>query len=225
MAKRNVKSTAGLQLKPIHPKTPAQNLLFDAYNKGNSLFLHGSAGSGKTFIALALSLQDVLNNIVPKLYILRSAVPSRQIGHLPGTPDEKIAVYEDPYQSLCTKLFGTPEAYRMLAEKNLLEFVSTSFLRGVTFENCIVLVDEAQNMTQYELDTVLTRPGKNCRLIVCCDTPQTDLHSKTDASGLGWLRPIIDSMESITKIEFHIEDVVRSGWVKEYLLAKQAIYG
>ena len=157
--------------------TDTQNGVIDAYDDEYNLVLHGVAGTGKTFLSIYLSLQDITggHEIYNKLYIVRSVVPTRDMGFLPGNWKQKAQVYEEPYKQIATELFNRGDAYEVLKNKNLVEFLTTSFIRGTTFNNCILLVDEINNMSFHELDSLITRVGKNCRIILCGDYRQSDL--------------------------------------------------
>ena len=216
---------ASFKLHQITPLTDNQKAVMDAYYGGHQLFLYGVAGTGKSFLSLYLALQDILagDKGYYKLYIVRSAVPSRQIGFLPGDPDEKMDVYEKPYQEMVGRLFGRSDAYDIALNKGAIEFISTSFLRGITLDHCIVLFDEIQNASFAELDTVITRMGNNSRLVMCGDIEQCDLHSKHDQSGLPEFMDIIERMDLFEFIRFDVEDIVRSGLVRNYIVAKHEI--
>lgn len=214
------------RLKKIAPMTDTQSDVFDAYFENYNLFLYGCAGTGKTFISMYLALKEVLNPNTPyrKVYMVRSSVPSRDMGFMPGTKAEKMSVYEAPYISMLNGLFGRGDAYQILAQKQVFEMTSTSFLRGMTLENCIVIADEIQNCTFGELDTLITRVGNNAKLILCGDIEQCDLYrSKYDTTGLPDFMKILEQMNSFEFIEFAPEDIVRSGLVKEYILEKRKI--
>lgn len=214
------------RLKKISPMTDTQSDVFDAYSEDLNLFLYGCAGTGKTFISLYLALKEVLNPNSPyrKVYMVRSSVPSRDMGFMPGNKQEKMAVYEAPYISMVNQLFGRGDAYQVAAQKNCFEMLSTSFLRGVTFENCIVIADEIQNCSFQELDTLITRVGNNCRIIMCGDIEQCDLYrSKYDVTGLPEFMQILEGMDCFEFVEFMAEDIVRSGLVKEYILMKRKL--
>ena len=200
--------------------TSTQQQVIDAYDNGNHLVLHGLAGTGKTFLSTYLALGEIQDGIYEKLHIIRSAVPTRDIGFLPGNSRQKIQVYEDPYRQICSELYGRGDAYEILTQKNYVEFVSTSFIRGTTFRNSIILVDEINNMNFHELDSVITRVGPNCRIILCGDYRQTDLRSSDERAGLKQFLKILNNIESFTHFEFGIEDIVRSGIVKEYIIGK-----
>ena len=214
------------RLRKITPITDTQSDVFDAYFENFNLFLYGCAGTGKTFISMYLALKEVLNPNTPyrKVYVVRSSVPSRDMGFMPGKLQEKMAVYEAPYVSMMKDLFGRGDAYQVAVQKNIFEMISTSFLRGLTFENAIVIADEVQNCSFQELDTLITRIGNNCRVVLCGDIEQCDLiRNKYDQSGLPNFMKIVESMESFEFIDFQAEDIVRSGLVKEYILQKRKL--
>lgn len=210
-------------LKTFDPLTDNQKRFYDAYKRGDYFIaLHGVAGTGKTFIALYKALEEVLDKSNPfkKIIIVRSAVPSREIGHLPGDLDEKTEIYRQPYAQICHTLFGKIDAYNRLEEQGHIEFISTSFIRGMSFDDAIIIVDEMQNMNYEEIDTVMTRVGYRSKIIWCGDYRQTDLRSKNDKSGILKFFDIAYHMNAFTRIEFTAEDIVRSSLVKDYILAK-----
>ncbi len=211
-------------LKTFDPLTTNQKHFFDAYKRGDYFIaLHGVAGTGKTFCALYKALEEVLDKSNPfnKIIIVRSAVPSREVGHLPGDLNEKTEIYRQPYQQICTTLFGRPDAYQRLEEQHHIEFISTSFIRGMSFDDAIIIVDEMQNLTYEEIDTVMTRVGYRSKIIWCGDYRQTDLNKKkNDMSGILKFFDIAQHMSAFTRIEFTPDDIVRSSLVKDYILAK-----
>lgn len=209
------------ELRHIRPLTANQQRVFDAYYAGQNLMLHGYAGTGKTFLSSYLALRDVLeNDLYKRLVIIRSVVPSRDMGFLPGTEKQKAEVYEQPYQEICDDLFGRGDGWRILKMKKLVEFTTTSFLRGTTFNDSIIIVDECNNMNFQEIDTIMTRIGQNSRIIFCGDYRQSDLHKPHDKTGIKELMAITQRMPSFDHIEFNVEDIVRSGVVKEYIIQK-----
>lgn len=210
------------ELRTIKPLTSNQNRTFESYNKGLNLVLHGYAGTGKSYISLYLALKEILtgNSIYDKIIIVRSVVPSRDIGFLPGNIKEKIKVYEEPYKEICDELFGRGDGYDILKMKQMITFTTTSFLRGVTFNNAIVIVDELQNMTFPELDTVMTRLGDQSKVIFCGDYRQTDLTHERDKSGLTHFLNITKRMGRFDFIEFEKQDIVRSGLVRDYIIKR-----
>jgi len=209
-------------MKVIEPLTDNQKLFFDAYDNSSIMLLHGVAGTGKTFIAVYNALEEVLDKSNPykRVTIVRSAVPSREIGHLPGDEKEKTEVYTMPYVEICQDLFNKQEAYQRLEEQGAIKFLITSFVRGITLEDSIIIVDECQNMTDMELNSIITRVGNRSKIIFCGDFRQTDLYRKTDMSGLKKFMAITDLMPSFKTFEFGVEDIVRSAIVKEYILAR-----
>ena len=209
-------------LKNVEPLTNNQKLSFEAYANNKHLMLHGIAGTGKSFISLYLALNQVLAESSPykKIVIIRSVVPTREMGFLPGTTKEKTKVYEAPYYAIFSELFGRGDAYEYFKSKNLVEFISTSFIRGITLNDCIVIVDEIANMTGHELDSVITRIGKNCRIMFCGDFRQSDFVKDSDKSGLADFISIVRSMKHFEFIDFKREDIVRSSVVKSYIIEK-----
>lgn len=210
-------------LKTFEPLTNNQRLFFDAYKRGDYFVaLHGVAGTGKTFIALYKALEEVMDksNFFKKIIIVRSAVQSREMGHLPGDVDEKMEIYQQPYVQICETLFDRKEAYRRLVEQGYIEFISTSFIRGMSFDDAIIIVDEIQNLNFEEIDTVMTRVGHRSKIIWCGDYRQTDLKKTSDKSGLLKFFEVACRMKAFTRIEFTVDDIVRSSLVKDYILAK-----
>ena len=210
-------------LKTFDPLTANQKLFFDAYKRGDYFVaLHGVAGTGKTFCALYKALEEVLDKSNPfdKIIIVRSAVQSREMGHLPGDVNEKMEIYQQPYVQICDTLFGRKDAYQRLNEQGYVEFISTSFIRGMSFDDAIIIVDEMQNLTFEEIDTVMTRVGYRSKIIWCGDYRQTDLNKrKNDMSGILKFFDIAMHMGAFTRIEFTADDIVRSSLVKSWIVA------
>ena len=202
----------------VEPMTPTQQHVYNDWNKYPIHVLHGSAGTGKSFISVYKALNDVLNmkNGFKRVVLLRSAVSARDIGHLPGDADEKAAIYELPYEEICHVLFGKRDAYQRLKEQHRCQFGLTSFLRGITFDDSIVVVDEIQNMSYVELYTVMTRIGENSKIVFCGDYKQTDLKG----SGLQKFLDVLYCMKSVVHHEFSVNDIVRSALVKEFIIAE-----
>jgi phosphate starvation-inducible protein PhoH len=210
---------AGSQLVQIKPMTRNQELMLASEKH---LVAHGSAGTGKTFLATYSALDDILRKKLYKhLTYIRSAVPTRNLGFLPGTEKEKSEAYESPYKDIANELMGGTDvnAYDKLKNEGKIRFMTTSFIRGSTLNDCVLIVDECQNMSFHELDTIITRVGQNCKIFFCGDGQQNGDLGKEE-SGLGKFSDILRKMGSFDFIEFGIDDVVRSGLVKEYLVAK-----
>jgi len=224
---KSVNNTLKLRLddlKTFDPLTENQKLFFEAYKRGDYFVaLHCVAGTGKTFCALYKAIEEVMDKANPfdKIIVVRSAVQSREIGHLPGDVNEKMEIYQQPYRQICDTLFGRKDAWDRLEEQGHIEFISTSFIRGMSFDDAIIIVDEMQNMTFEEIDTVMTRVGYRSKIIWCGDYRQTDLNKKkNDVSGILKFFDIAYHMNAFTKIEFTVDDIVRSSLVKDYILAK-----
>jgi len=211
-------------LKTFEALTTNQQKFFDAYKRGDYFItLHGVAGTGKTFCAVYKALEEVLDKTNPfnKIIVVRSAVQGREVGHLPGDISEKMEIYQQPYRQICETLFGRKDAWDRLEEQGYIEFISTSFIRGMSFDDAIIIVDEMQNLTFEEIDTVMTRVGYRSKIIWCGDYRQTDLNKKrNDVSGILKFFDVAHHMSSFTKIEFTVDDIVRSSLVREYIIAK-----
>jgi len=212
----------------VEPLTDNQKKLFDSYANGKHLVAYGCAGTGKTFITLYNALVDVLDERTPyeKVYIVRSLVATREIGFLPGSHDDKADIYQIPYKNMVKYMFQMPSdadfemLYGNLKAQETIKFWSTSFLRGTTLDNAIVIVDEFQNLNFHELDSIITRVGENTKICFCGDATQSDLIKTNERNGIIDFIRILRSMPSIDLIEFGVEDIVRSGFVKEYIIAK-----
>jgi len=212
----------------VKPLTENQKLLFDAYDEGKMLFAYGAAGTGKTFITLFKALKEVLSEITPyeKIYIVRSLVATREIGFLPGDHDDKSALYQIPYKNMVKYMFEMPSdadfemLYGNLKAQETISFWSTSFIRGTTFNRSIILVDECQNLNFHELDSIITRVGEDCKIMFCGDIMQSDLIKTSERSGIHDFMKILQAMPEFESVEFGVDDIVRSGLVKSYLVNK-----
>jgi len=212
----------------IDPITDNQKVLFDSYKAGKHIIAYGAAGTGKTFVTLYNALKDVLNENTPyeRIYIVRSLVATREIGFLPGDHEDKSDIYQVPYKHMVKYMFQMSSdadfdmLYGNLRAQDTIKFWSTSFLRGTTLDNAIVIVDEFQNLNFHELDSIITRIGEDSKIYFCGDATQTDLQKTNERNGIVDFMKIIRSMPSFDLIEFGIDDIVRSGLVKEYLIAK-----
>lgn len=214
--------SAPLLCKTVKPITINQNKAYKEFHKGYNLVLHGVAGTGKTYISMHMALSAVLTAepTYSQVVIVRSVVPTREVGYLPGSLKEKISVYEDPYKDICTDLFEKASSYEELKARRMLTFATTSYLRGLTFKDSIIIVDEMQNLTYDELRTVITRVGNNARLIFCGDYRQSDFERYKDRQGLGHFINILGMIDSFAKIEFGHDDIVRSGLVKDFIISE-----
>ena len=213
----------------ITPLTDNQTTAFEAYKEGKNLLLHGAAGTGKTFITLYLALQEVLDVKTPydKIVIVRSLVPTREIGFLPGDHEDKSYLYQIPYKNMVRYMFSMPDdnsfqmLYDNLRAQETIDFWSTSFIRGVTLDSAIVIVDEFSNLNFHELDSMITRIGEDSKIMFCGDITQTDLTREKETSGISDFIKIVENMKDVfTCVEFDINDIVRSGLVRSYLISK-----
>ena len=218
-------------LRDIEPLTTNQQILFNAYAENKNVVAYGCAGTGKTFITLYNALKDVLDQETPyeKVYIVRSLIATREIGFLPGDHEDKSTLYQLPYKAMVKYMFEmrTDADFQMLygnlRAQETIDFWSTSFIRGTTFDNAIILVDEFQNLNYHELDSIMTRVGQDSKIMFCGDATQTDLVKENDKNGIVDFMRILRLMGSVDIIEFGVEDIVRSGLVKEYILAKMEV--
>lgn len=218
----NNKQKQAFKLKNIQPITDNQAKVFEEWEDGQNLLLHGVAGTGKTFLGFYLGLTEVFDPESPykSVTIVRSAVPTRDMGFLPGNLKEKSRAYELPYYAIATELYGRGDAYEILKNRNDVEFITTSHVRGVTLNNTVVVVDEIQNLTFHELDSIITRCGKNCKIVFCGDFRQNDLADQGEESGIRRFMNIIRKLSLFSFVEFNNNDIVRSKLVKEYIIAK-----
>ena len=217
-----VANRLNFSLKRVTPLTDNQRETFDSYREDKHLLLVGTAGTGKSFLSVYLGMADIMEHKShDKMIIVRSVVPTRDMGFLPGSNKEKSKVYEAPYYSIFSELFGRSDAYEYLKTKNVVEFMTTSFVRGITLNDAVIIVDEFQNMTPGELHSVFTRIGKNCRVIFAGDIKQNDLVGKRDQSGFRDFFKVINRMRDFEVIEFTRDDIVRSDLVKQYIIARE----
>ena len=223
--KKPISNTYLLDIEPI---TDNQKKLFDSYSQNKHLVAYGTAGTGKTFISLYNALCDILDETTPyeKIYLVRSLVSTREIGFLPGDHEDKADIYQIPYKNMVKYMFQMPSdadfemLYGNLKAQDSIKFWSTSFIRGTTLDNAIIIVDEFQNLNFHELDSIITRVGENSKIIFCGDASQSDLVKTNDRNGIHDFLNILRKMPSFDIIEFGIDDIVRSGLVKEYIISK-----
>ena len=218
-------------MKTIEPLTDNQETLFKQYKLEQNIVAYGAAGTGKTFITLYNALRDVLNEKTPyeKIYLVRSLVATREIGFLPGDHEDKSSLYQIPYKNMVKYMFEMPDdaafemLYGNLKTQGTISFWSTSFIRGTTLDNAIIIVDEFQNLNFHELDSIITRVGENSKIMFCGDATQSDLVKTNERNGIVDFMRILRVMPSMSMIEFGVEDIVRSGLCKEYLVAKMEL--
>ena len=216
----------------VGPITENQEIFFKEWSKGKNLFSFGAAGTGKTFIALYLALKEVMDEESPyeKVYIVRSLVSTREIGFLPGTHEDKSELYQIPYKNMVKYMFEMPSEsdfemlYGNLKAQGTISFWSTSFIRGTTFDDAILIIDECQNLNFHELDSIVTRVGDNSKIMFCGDAAQTDLIKTNEKNGILDFMRIMEQMnDQFSMIEFGVDDIVRSGLVRDYIITKLAL--
>jgi len=209
----------------FEPQTANQEKAWNSWDDGDNLVLAGSAGTGKTFVALYLALEAVLERETPydKVIIVRSVVPTRDMGYLPGTVEEKKEVFETPYKAICHELFGDGATYNKMVSSHQLEFTTTSFIRGLTIDNSIIIVDEMQNLNFHELDSVITRVGNNCRVIFSGDYHQSDFKDEAERDGIQRFLRIIEQLKNFSVITFGWADIVRSDFLRDYIMTKEML--
>ena len=209
-------------LKSIRALGESQQKVFDAWNSEQNILAAGSAGTGKTFLALYLGLSAVLFRDQQKVVVVRSAVPTRDIGFMPGTIEEKSSLYEEPYRNICHELIGRASTYCDMKDAGIIEFMTTSYIRGLTLDNTVIIVDEVENLTSHEIDSVMTRVGKNSRIILCGDVTQTDLDGKKHGhEGMSRTEKVLRKMEEFDIVHFTRDDIVRSEFVKSWIIANE----
>ena len=216
----------------LQPLTANQEKLFDAYDNGKNIVAHGYPGTGKSLCLLYKALEDVLDPKTPykKVIMVRSTVATRDIGFLKGSVEEKIGEYEKPYKYMIKNLFdfNSDEQYELLygnlkAQKSFY-FMSTSFVRGMTFDECIMIIDEFSNMSFHELSSLITRVGMDCKIHFSGDLDQSDLLKSSEREGACKFMKILNLMPSFGTINFEIDDIVRSSLVKEFIIAREQFH-
>ena len=225
MGKNNSMTVRYSDLEHYEPITGNQQLAYDAWDDGDNLVLAGSAGTGKTFIAMHMALEELLDPDSPirQIVVLRSVVSVRDPGHLPGTKEEKETVFQIPYKNICGELFNDNGAWGKMISAKQIQFESTSFIRGATFNDSVIIVDEMQNLNFHELDSVITRIGDRSKIIFCGDYKQTDFRFEDEKNGLFKFMSIIEQMKHFSIINFTWADIVRSGLVRDYLMTKEML--
>lgn len=207
------------------PLTYNQEVAYKAWDDGDNLVLTGTAGTGKTFMALYLALEDVLDKETEwdKLIIVRSMVPTREMGFLPGDKEAKEEAFTTPYKTICNELFGDKNSYNKMVTSKQIQFESTSFIRGTTFDNCVIVVDEMQNLNFHELDSVITRVGRHSKIIFSGDYKQSDFKYDDDRNGIIKFLQIVEQLKNFSIINFGWEDIVRSDFVRDYIMTKEML--
>ena len=206
------------------PLTENQKKAFDAWADGDHLALIGTAGTGKTFLAMYLALELITDKVPQeKIVIFRSVVPTRDMGYLPGSVEEKKEVFETPYKNIVAELVGGDQPYKRITHTHQLEFMTTSYIRGLTIDNAVIIVDEMQNLNFHELDSVMTRVGENCRVIFCGDYHQSDFNEGGEREGILKFMRIVESLRDFTSITFGWDDIVRSDFLRDDIMTKEML--
>lgn len=215
------------QLRNIEPLTPGQEELFKKYTSGKNIVAHGFPGTGKTFLVMYLAFREILlrESNYDKVVVVRSAIPVIDQGHLPGDISEKELIFQMPYHAIFKELFNFPASkiVSQLIHQGLYEFISTSYIRGVTINNAIVIVDEFENLDGHSLDSIITRCGSDCKIIFCGDKAQSDLKTNSDRNGMPKFLNILNSLDEFGHVEFGVDDIVRSSLVKNYIIKKSEL--
>lgn len=214
----------GMEMLEVEAKNEHQKEALEAFARGNNVCMTGSAGTGKTFLALWMALDSVRRGEASHIVIIRSAVQTRDIGALPGTIEEKGEPFLLPYFDMVNKVFGRGDAFHILQNKEVIEFTTTSFLRGITIDNAIVIIDEAQNDDAHELVSILTRLGYGSRFILCGDSLQSDLIARDygrHTRGYVGILKVLHELKTVDQVVFDVDDIVRSGFVREFLTELQ----
>tara|TARA_B100001287_G_scaffold276009_1_gene285401 strand:- start:443 stop:1120 length:678 start_codon:yes stop_codon:yes gene_type:complete len=213
------------ELYEYEPLTDNQKIAFDSWDDGDNLALVGTAGTGKTFLAMYLAMETVTDRQAPqeKITIFRSVVPTREMGFLPGSVEEKKEVFETPYKAIVEEVLGGDQPYKRMVRCNQLEFLTTSFIRGITIDNSVVIVDEMQNLNFHELDSVMTRIGNNCRVIFAGDYLQSDFKEGSEKDGVIKFMRIVDQLKDFTTVQFGWDDIVRSDFLRDYIMTKEML--
>ena len=225
MPKNNSLTVRLDDLMEYEPITINQQTAFEAWDEGDNLVLTGSAGTGKTFIAMFMALEELLDvdNYYRRIIVIRSAVPTRDMGFLPGTAEEKKQMYTLPYKNICSELFNDKTSWSKMVTAGQIQFESTSFIRGSTFDDSIIIVDEMQNLNFHELDSVITRVGRNSKIIFCGDYRQTDFRFDDEKEGIFKFMKIMEQMKDFSMINFGWDDIVRSDFVRDYIMTKEML--
>ena len=213
------------ELYEYEPLTDNQKIAFDSWDDGDNLALVGTAGTGKTVLAIYLAMETVTDKQTAqeKITIFRSVVPTREMGFLPGSVEEKKEVFETPYKAIVEEVLGGDQPYKRMVRCNQLEFLTTSFIRGITIDNSVVIVDEMQNLNFHELDSVMTRIGNNCRVIFAGDYLQSDFKEGGERDGVVKFMRIVDQLKDFTTVQFGWDDIVRSDFLRDYIMTKEML--
>lgn len=223
-AKRVKPKMDTFQLSKVMPKTEGQSKMMESFENGYNIVAAGTAGTGKSYVATYLALEKLLSKQVDKIIIVRSAVSIRSQGFLPGTQEEKEMVYTIPYKNIVDEICQSGTAWETLTKKGYIEFITTTYIRGLTFENCVVIVDEFQNMDSSECESILTRLGENCQIIICGDTRQNDLNRKREVSCYDWLMALMEKLQDyFVVVKYTKDDIVRSELCKAIITAIETI--
>ena len=208
----------GMNGKPITARTENQQLLVKAFENNDLVFATGPAGSGKTFVAIALAVKALKNKEVRKIILSRPAVEAgEKLGFLPGEMKDKLDPYLQPLYDALQDMIPAAKLKEYM-ENNVIQIAPLAFMRGRTLNDAVIILDEAQNTTTHQIKMFLTRLGMNAKMIVTGDVTQIDLPPST-TSGLIQAMQILKGVNGIGKIEFTKKDIVRHKLVQRIVEA------
>lgn len=209
------KTSTKMTVQTVKPLNYIQGAYLEAIKSNDIIFGIGSAGTGKTFIAATYAAEQLFYKKIDKIILTRPNIETgRGLGFLPGTLEEKYAPYLLPFDAIFSHALGRG-FYEYALKSKTIEPTPLGFLRGTTFEDCIVLVDEAQNCTREEMKMLLSRIGRNCKMIFSGDTEQADIPN----SGLDDACDRLENIKGVEVVEFLDEDIVRSEMCKQIIMA------
>lgn len=208
----------GMNGKPITARTENQQLLVKAFEENDLVFATGPAGSGKTFVAIALAVKALKNKEVRKIILSRPAVEAgEKLGFLPGEMKDKLDPYLQPLYDALQDMIPAVKLKEYM-ENNVIQIAPLAFMRGRTLNDAVIILDEAQNTTTHQIKMFLTRLGMNAKMIVTGDMTQIDLPASV-TSGLKEAMGVLKNVPGIGRVEFNKKDIVRHKLVQRIVEA------